>query len=520
MGLRRSVFTIGGYTFISRITGFLRDILIAAILGAGMLADTFFVAFKLPNFFRRLFGEGAFNAAFVPMFSAKLAKDGQEKARLFAENIFAVMFFFLLLFTLVIEIAMPLVMFVLAPGFVDNPEQYDLAVYLTRVTFPYLFFICLVALMSGVLNSLDKFAAGAAAPILLNICLIGFLLLLREYYETPAHALAWGVAFAGLLQFVWLFVACRRAGLPVSLKLPKLNPEVKKMVKLMIPGIIGAGVVQINLWVDIVIGTLIPKAISYLYYADRINQLPLGVIGIAVGTALLPMLSKQIGQGKKQEAVASMNKALGLALFLVIPSAVGSVVLAHPIISVLFERGAFGPEAALATSYGLIAYALGLPAFVMIKIFTPGFFAVHDTKTPVKIAALCVAINIVLNLTFVFGFKAAGYYPHVGIALATSFAAWVNVWLLARILHKDGRFKPDAQLKSRIMKTILSSLVMAAVVYGLLQLAGDFLRLAEVERLLTFTAIILIGAAAFFFTAIKTRTISTSDLRLLRRKKQ
>jgi putative peptidoglycan lipid II flippase len=349
--------------------------------------------------------------------------------------------------------------------------------------------------------------------------MISALLFFRNNFDTPAHSLAIGVSIAGIAQFIWLYVGCKRAGLPILLKLPKMNPEVKRLLKLMIPGIIGAGIVQINIWVDIVIGTLVPKAISYLYYADRINQLPLGVIGVAVGVALLPLLSKHTAQGKKQEVVDTVNKALGFSLFLVVPAAIGSIVMALPIITILFERGAFDNTAAVATSYGLMAYAFGLPSFVILKVLTPVFFAAHDTKTPVKIAAISLVINIVLNLTFVFTFKEMGFYPHVGIALATGVAGWVNVWLLARILSKDGRFAPDSLVKIKILKTIFCSFIMALVLFGLQKIAGNYLEKAEFERVFIFAIIFGLGIAIFFGLAILTKTISVKELKNLRKKK-
>ena len=518
--MRKSVFTIGSYSLISRITGFIRDMMIAAAMGAGVLTDIFFVAFKLPNFFRRLFGEGAFNAAFVPMFSAKLSSQGKEKAKLFAENIFAVMFFFLLALIAVFEIFMPLFMLVFAPGFASQPENFDLAVYLTRITFPYLFFICMVAMMSGVLNSLHKFAIAASAPIFLNISLISALIFFADKTETPAHALAWGVIAAGIIQFAWLYFACRRAGLPLSLKIPKMDPEVKKMIKLMIPGIIGAGIVQINLWIDTIIGTFIPKAISYLYYADRINQFPLGVIGVAVGTALLPLLSKQVEKGDKKEAIKSMNKALGLAMFLVIPCAVGALVVAEPVVAALYQRGAFDYEATRATAYALMAYAIGLPAFVMIKVFTPGFFSVHDTTSPLKIAVMSVVINILLCLILVFFFKAIGFYPHVGIALATGIAAWINVFQLVRILKMDGRFVPDYELNTKIMKIIGASLAMGAVAFITWRYLQQAFFSSEHERIVSLCIILALSAITFFVITIKTKAVSIAELKNLRRKKK
>ena len=293
MTLIRSIATVGSFTLASRVVGFVRDILIASFLGAGLVSDAFFVAFKVPNFFRRLFAEGAFNAAFVPMFSGLMTTDGREAARAFAGEALAVMVVVLFVFVTALQIAMPWAMYGLAPGFAANPEKFDLAVEFTRLTFPYLLFISLVSLMGGILNSAGRFAAAAATPILLNLTLIGALLLAVPYLPTTGHALAWGVAAAGIIQFVWLLAAMARAGLSIRLPRPRLTPRVKELLRLMLPGVIGAGVVQINLLVDVVIASLLPEgSISFLYFADRVNQLPVGVIGVAVGTALLPLLSR------------------------------------------------------------------------------------------------------------------------------------------------------------------------------------------------------------------------------------
>ena len=287
MKLLPAIATVGGYTMLSRVLGFVRDILIAAFLGAGMVADAFFVAFKLPNFFRRLFAEGAFNAGFVPIFSEIIERDGHQSARQFAQSALSVLVVALVLLVGLFQALMPWLMYGLAPGFAAWPEKFDLTVQLTQITFPYLLFISVVSLMGGVLNSLARFAAVAATPVLLNLCLIGALLVLTRYTATPGHALAWGVAAAGMIQFVWLVGALRRAGVMLRFPRPRLTPQVRRLLRLMAPAAIGAGVVQINLVVDIVLASLLPSgSVSYLFYADRLNQLPLGVVGVAVGTAL------------------------------------------------------------------------------------------------------------------------------------------------------------------------------------------------------------------------------------------
>jgi putative peptidoglycan lipid II flippase len=460
VGLVRSIATVGSITLVSRLLGFVRDIMIAALLGAGPLADAFFVAFKLPNFLRRLFAEGAFNAGFVPMFARILEGNGRAAAKAFAEQAQAIQLAVLVPLVLVTIVAMPCVMALLAPGFEPGSVRYEGALEFSRITFVYILFIALVALYGGVLNSLGRFAAAAAAPILLNLCLIGALILGALWFDAPADALAWGVAAAGLMQFLWLWLALQRAGMAPALRRPRLSPEIKRLFALILPGAIGAGVAQINLFVDVVLASLLPPgAVSYLYFADRVNQLPLGVIGVAVGTALLPLMARQLRAGQVAHAMHNQNRALELALLLTVPAALALIVLCLPIVSVLFERGAFGAADARATSAALAAYALGLPAYVLIKVLTPGFFAREDTRTPVKIAIVCLISNVVIALALIW------WLAHVGIALATALSAWLNTGLLGRGLWRDGLFQPDARLRRRLPRILGTSMAMALALW-------------------------------------------------------
>jgi putative peptidoglycan lipid II flippase len=457
VALVRSFATVSSFTMLSRLLGFVRDVMIAAILGAGPLADAFFVAFKLPNFLRRLFAEGAFNAGFVPLFAGTLEAEGKAAARAFAEQAQAVLLAILVPLVIVAIAAMPWVIAVMAPGFEYGGERYESAVELSRITFVYILFISLVALQGGVLNSLGKFAAAAAAPMVLNLCLIAAMLVSLLWLAEPATALAWGVAAAGLMQYLWLRLAVQREAMALGLRRPRWTPEIRRLFGLVLPGVLGAGVAQINLLADVFFASLLPAgAVSYLYYADRLNQLPLGVIGIAVGTALLPLLSRQIRAGEAEAALASQNRALELALLLTLPCAVGLGVLSLPIIQVLFERGAFGAADALATAHVLAAYALGLPAYVLVKVLVPGFFARKDTRTPVKIAVVCLVANIVFILILLWPLA------QVGIALATALAAWLNAGLLGFRLRREGFLRPDARLKRRLPRIVLVSLAMGA----------------------------------------------------------
>ena len=469
MALLRSAATVGGYTMLSRVLGFVRDILIANFLGAGPVADAFVVAFRFPNLFRRLVAEGAFTAAFVPLFSRRLEADGRAAALDFAGQALSVLLAALLVFTLLAEIAMPWLMYGLAPGFAKHPETFALAVDLTRIAFPYLVCMAVVALLGGMLNAVTRFAAAAAAPVLLNLCLIGVLLWFGGT-GGPALgvALAWGVAAAGLGQAAWLVVAARRAGFRVRLPRPRLTPGVRRLLVLLAPGAVGAGVIQLNLLIGTVIASFLPAgAIAYLYYADRVYQLPLGVIGIAIGTALLPHLSRQLKAGEEAAATASLNRALEAALLFTVPGAAALMVIPGPIVAVLFEHGRFGAADSSATAMALAAFAAGLPAYVLIKVLAPGFFAREDTVTPVRFAAASVAANVAISLAL---FAPLG---HVGIALATAASAWLNAALLARRLRAQGRLVPDGRLRRRLPRVVVAALLMAGALWlGKLWLSG------------------------------------------------
>ncbi len=461
MSLFKSTFVIAFFTLLSRISGLLRDLLMANLVGASFLSDAFFVAFKIPNFFRRLFAEGAFNAAFVPSFAGLLTSDGRKAAVDFASEVMSVLFVTLLALNAIFIIFMPWILPVFAPGFTTDADKFDLTVTLSRLCFPYILFISLVSLLAGMLNSLGKFAAPAAAPILLNLCMIIALLTLKNHTETPAHALAIGVFFAGVAQFIWLILACRREGALPGIVAPRLTARVKSMLFLMAPAALGSSVQQLNLLIDTIIASTMPDAVSYLYYADRLTELPIGMIGVAVATALLPLMSRQIKEGNITQAQFSMNRAIEIILLFGLPCTAALLVIAEPIIRVIYEHGKFTPDDTIATYRALMAFAIGLPAFLIVKIFAPGFYANRDTKTPFKIAIICVVINLVLNLILIHPLA------HVGMALATSVASWVNAILLGTILYKRGIFKPDAALKRRLAILTLSSLIMATILIGL-----------------------------------------------------
>ncbi|HEY6334694.1 MAG TPA: murein biosynthesis integral membrane protein MurJ [Alphaproteobacteria bacterium] len=466
MALLKSSITVGGYTMASRVLGFVRDMMIAAVLGAGPVADAFVVAFRLPNLFRNLVAEGAFSAAFVPLFSRKSEERGTAAAVDFAGEVLAVMLTALSLFTLAAMAAMPWLMAVLAPGFVDQPEKYELAVHLTRITFPYLLCMALVALLGGMLNANFRFSAAAASPILLNVTLIAALLLPFHSDTAQGVAQAWAVAVAGIGQFLWLGWSAKRHGVLPRLPRPRLTPDVRRLLHLMLPGAFGAGVVQINIVVATMIASLLPTGtIASLYYANQLYQLPIGVIGTAIGTVLLPELSRKLRSGDSAGAAESQNRALEFALLFTLPAACALIAIRAPLTTVLFQHGAFGADAARVSAAALAAFALGLPAYVIVKSLAPAFFAREDTATPVRAAVVAVVANIVLSLALI------GPLGATGIALATSLAAWMNVVVLVYWLRRHAHFALDVGFRRRVPRLALASLLMA----GALVLAADAL---------------------------------------------
>jgi putative peptidoglycan lipid II flippase len=386
---------------------------------------------------------------------------------------------------------MPSIMRVLAPGFVDDTAKFELTVLLTRITFSYIIFISLVSLFGGILNSIERFAAVAATPILMNVCLISALVFFSAYLPSSVHALAYGVILAGVVQFLWLAYHCYRHGMLPCFKWPRITPEVREMLLLMAPAALGVGVVQINLFIDNILASMIPNAVSYLYYADRMNELPLAIIGIAVGTALLPMLTKHYKAGRIFEGQASMNRALEFTMLLGLPAAAAFVIVAEPIIQVVFERGEFTKEDTDATHRALMAYAIGLPAFLLTKVFAPGFFAQKDTKTPFMIAAVCVVINLIFNLLLM------GPLQHVGLALATSIAGWVNATWMAILLRKRNILFPDHEVQFRLPRILLATMLMAVALYTMLHFVIPFFAEGALLALLTLIALIASGLVSY-----------------------
>ena len=512
MRLLRSLVTVGGFTMASRVLGFVRDIMMAMVLGAGPIADAFVVAFRFPNLFRRLFAEGAFNSAFIPLFAKRFEGSGHEGAKRFAEEAMAVLVVALLVVTALAEILMPWLMLVLAGGFVSDPEKFDLAVLLTRITMPYLLFVSLLALFSGVLNTFHRFAAAAAAPVLLNVVLIAALagLLVLQLGNTPEAGivLAWAVSAAGLLQMLVVMFAARRIGLLLRLRLPRLTPGVKRLVTLGVPGVISGGIIQINIVIGTFIASLQDHAVSWLYYADRLYQLPLGVVGVAIGVVLLPQIARLLRAGKEKEALDSQNRSLEFALLLTLPAAVALTVVPQPLIQVLFERGAFDARDTEMVAPALTAFAFGLPAFVLIKVFQPGYFAREDMVTPMKYAAISMVLNVILSVSLFF------VVGHVGIAVATSTAGWINALMLWVTLKRRGHTTLDGGARRLIPRVLLASILMGgfllAALPGLapwLERGQPFLLQAVSIALLVFGGMLVYFLAAWLLGAYGIRDL-------------
>ncbi len=497
MSLYRGFLTVGGLTAVSRVFGFLRDILLAAVMGTGWVADAFFVSFRFPNLFRALFAEGAFNSAFVPLFSKRLRAEGETSARGFAEEALAILFVGVTATVIAAEVFMPSLVSAIAPGFSADPEKFKLAVLLTRITFPYLVCMSLVALTAGILNALGKFGAPAATPIVLNLVLIAVTLFaaLGGFYDQPQAGIiqAWGVAVAGFAQLFYVAWAARGLGMDPGFRWPRLTPDMRRLLKLAVPGLITGGINQVNVFIGTMIASLQASAVSFLYYADRISQLPLGMVGIAIGVVLLPTLTRHLADGDEDAAMTSQNRSLEFALLLTLPAAVALIVIPKPIIQVLFERGSFTAADTAAVSTALAAYAFGLPAFVMTKVFLPGFFAREDTATPMRFAMAAVAVNIAgsLAMFFVIG--------HTGIAIATTLSGWTNVLLLSSTLIRRGHFRFDAALRRRAPLIVLASILMGAALYGANLVLAPYFE-AENSGLIHAGALLaLVGAGALVY---------------------
>lgn len=523
MNLARSLGSVGGLTLVSRVLALVRDTLQATYVGAGFASDAFFVAFRLPNMFRALFAEGAFNAAFIPMFNRKAAEEGSLSAALdFTQRTLAVLFAVLAIFTVMMLIAAWPITWGLSGGF-KNPteDQFAFAVSLSRITIPYLMLISLASLLGGILNSLDKFWVNAAAPILLNIAMVAALWFFHGHnaYET-ARAQAISVTVGGFLQLGWLMLACRRAGVSLKLTWPRLDADVRELMRLILPAAAGAGAVQINLAISTALagGLLDPGSISYIYYADRLNQLPLGMIGIGLGTVLLPTVSRMLSSGREAEAMDTQNRGVELALFLTLPATAAFIFAAEPIVRGLFQHGAFRPIDTIRCGWALSAFSIGLPSYVLVKVLTPGFYARADTRTPVRLAIYSVGVNLIGNLTLIPLLRQFGM-GHVGPPLATAIASTVNVAMLYATLRKRGHFQADAQLRRRIPRLALASLIMGGVLFFLYPVVDPYLTGSLLVRGAALAVLVGGGVAVYAVSCLLTGAFAMDDVRLLLRRR-
>ncbi|NPD14191.1 murein biosynthesis integral membrane protein MurJ [Xinfangfangia sp. D13-10-4-6] len=504
--------TVGFWTLISRVAGLVRDMFMSAYLGDGPVAQAFVVAQSLPNMFRRLFAEGAFNMAFVPMYSKKL--EGGEDANGFARDAYWSLAAFLAVFSAIAIVIMPALVWAMASGFQGDP-RFDLAVTMGRIAFPYILFISLTALLSGVLNSMGRFLATSAVTILLSATMIVGMILARRFGWDMGRTLAWSVSVSGVLQLAFTWWALRRVGFTLPFQLPKWTPELKRLAIIAAPAALAGGVVQVNLIVGRQVASYTDGAITWLYNADRLYQLPLGVVGIAIGVVLLPEISRRLRAEDPEGAQHSFSRGAEFALLLTLPAAVALIVIARPIIGVIFERGAYDAHAAHNTALALAVYGAGLPAFVLHKVLQPQFYARHDTRRPFNYAVISMVVNAVLAIALMplIGFLAA--------AIATSAAGWIMVvqlWLGSRRMGASAQM--DARFRRRLPRIILSSLVMGAVLLAMMWGLGDAVT-EKGSRTPLLLAMVLVGMGSYFATASLTGAMSLADLKAsLRRGKR
>jgi len=521
MNLAKALGTVGGLTLASRVLGLVRDALFARYIGASFASDAFLVAFRLPNMFRALFAEGAFSSAFIPMFNKKAADPegpGLRAGLDFAEQALAVLLPVLIVMTVLLEVFAWPVTFALSGKFNGvSHDQFAFAVQLSRITIPYLMLISLVSLFGGILNSLHKFWVNAAAPILLNLTLIAALLLFHS--EDPlvtARNQAIAVSVSGLLQLIWLAWACKVNGVSLKLRRPRLNPEVKKLLALIWPAAAGAGAVQINLVISTALAAslLAHGSVTYIYMADRLNQLPLGLIGIGLGTVLLPTISRQLGAGEHQAAMETQNRGMELALLLTLPATVALVVCGQPIVSGLFGYGKFDSADVYHTAQALAAFSIGLPSYVLIKVLTPGFYARQDTRTPVRFAVISMVVNLLLNLALIVPLE------HMGPPLATAIASTVNVALLYFTLVKRGDFAVDARLKRRAWRLALAALAMGAVLWAVQDRLTPWLHDTWTIRIGALAALVTAGCLVYGAATLLLGAFTRADLKVFFRRQR
>ena len=498
----QSSLIVGGMTLLSRIFGLLRDITLATLFGASGGTDAFLVAFKIPNFMRRLFAEGAFSQAFVPVFSEYKEKRSHEELKDLINHVAGKLGGILLLITIIGSLAAPALVWLFAPGFHDEPERFQLTAEMLSITFSYLFFISLVAFAGGILNSFNQFAVPAFTPILLNLCMIAAAFWLSPLMDEPLMALAWGVALAGLLQLLLQLPFLKKLGLIPKPQFKRRHDGVSKILKLMLPAVIGSSVAQINLLLDTVIASfLVAGSVSWLYYSDRLLEFPLGIFGIVIATVILPTLSKQHARDSADEFNQTLNWAVRLVLIIAIPATIGLFMLAAPVLATLFQYGEFSASDTYLASLSLMAYIAGLPAFILIKILAPGFYARQDTKTPVRIGIIAMVSNMAMNLLFVVPLVIYDYEaPHIGLALATSCAAYLNAFMLYRGLRKIEVFQPVKGWAKLLTQITIAGIAMMVAILWVSPEPAQWTNWAAIERIAHIAGIIGMAVIIYFGT--------------------
>jgi putative peptidoglycan lipid II flippase len=507
MNLIKSTGTFSFFTLISRVLGYIRDILIAIFLGTGPLADAFFVAFRIPNTFRRLFSEGTFNAAFVPSYASELSQ-GKDQSNKFANNVFNLLILGLFFIVIVIEIFMPIFVFLIAPGFEGDNQKMELAINLTRITFPFLFFISLASFFSAILNSHNRFAVASAAPIILNIFLIGVLFYGKFLNDQLVYYLSYAVTLSGIVQLVFLYIFVKKFYLPKFTFKIKINKKVKIFFRKLLPSIFSSGVTQINILVGTIIASFQASAVSYLYYADRIYQINLAIAGIAIGTVILPKLSNYIQNEKNDEIMLIQNKALELSLFLSIPATVALIIASEQIVSALFGYGTFNEDGVKNSAKALFYFSLGLPAFSLIKVFSSFFFARHNTKIPFYISLVSVLLNIFIS---VFYFKSFGF---IIIPIATTISSWFNSIMLFVFLKKDNLFNFNFLFITRFIKILIATSVMGIFFYYLINIFDTNMGYEQNFKAAYLISIVLLGLISYLLIAILIKAFKISDIKL------
>lgn len=507
MAFIRSLSTVSSLTFLSRILGYVRDVLIGSTFGDSGVSDAFFVALRLPNLFRRLFAEGAMNSSFIPIFTEIHRKEGKEKAIHFVGSVFSILSLILIILVLLFEGGMPFIMGIIAMGFKGNGEKLQLAINFGYLTFPYIFFIAIASLCASILNSLNRFFAATASPIILNLCAILAIILYSQNIVKAGYALSFSISVAGAIQFIWVFSACWRARVPIRPTRIHLTEKLKLLLKRMLPGIAGGGVYQINLLISDMIASFVPMAISYLSYADRINQFPLSLIGIAMGTVLLPIFSRQIQGERHEEALHMQNRALQFSFALTIPASVALMVISLPIIMTLFEHNKFTHEMSLNVAHVLSIVACALPANVVIKIFSAQFFSRGDTRFPVKAAIVSMLSNVIFNLIL---FQ---FFSYLGIALASTLSSWLNMSLLFYGLKKRQHIKIDARLKKTFFLLCLCSVGMGVFLSEGANILMPYFSAGLMRSIMSLTLLISGGLMVYLLLLKITKAFTYEELR-------